>query len=29
MDIDNFFEILIRLYETQEGVKITYKVETK
>lgn len=28
MDIENFFEILIRLYEQQENLKITYKVET-
>lgn len=28
MDIENFFGILIKLYEEQEGLKITYKVET-
>ena len=28
MDIETFFEILIRLYEQQENLKITYKVET-
>ena len=28
MDIENFFGIMIRLYEEQENVKITYKVES-
>lgn len=27
MDIENFFATLIRLYEQQENLKITYKVE--
>lgn len=29
MDIDNFFATLIKLYEQQENLKITYKVETR
>lgn len=28
MDINNFFATLIKLYEEQENLKITYKVET-
>lgn len=28
MDIEAFFATMIRLYEEQENVKITYKVDT-